>query len=525
MTDLTPPRAGRREWIALAILAMATMLVSIDIGALYLALPHLSVDLGAGPTEQLWIADIYGFMTAGFLVTMGTLGDRVGRRRLLLVGAAAFGLLSIAAAYSVSTEMLITTRALLGIAGATLMPSTLALIGTLFQDARQRGMAIAVWVTCLMSGAALGPVIGGVLLTWFWWGSVFLVAVPVMLIVLVAGPVFLPETPRSGGGRLDLPSVLLSLAAILPVIFGIKELAARGTDTLGLAIGTIVVGLLFGVIFVRRQATLSDPLLDLKLFHHRPFAIALLIMVLGSVVLGGVFLLVSQFVQSVLGLSTAVAGLWLAPSAAAMAVGAMLTPVLVRHIRPVRLVAAGLAVSALGFFVLGIAGTLPIVVVGVVLYSIGAGPMLSLGTGLVLGSAPPEKAGSAASLQETANQFGAAAGLAVFGSVALAVYRTRMDTLPAGLSATEAETARQNVASAVAVAAQVGGDTGADLLRTASDAYAASMNVGAAIGGFIVLGLAVLVATQLRGMDSSGSVAVVDAEDERRAAPTEAGQA
>lgn len=179
-TTGTPPltRAGRREWTGLAVLALPTLLIALDIGALFLALPHLSADLDASGTQQLWITDSYGFMLAGFLITMGTLGDRIGRRKLLLIGAAAFGVASVLAAYSTSAEMLIATRALLGVAGATLGPSTLALISTMFRDERQRGVAISLWATCQFGGAALGPVIGGVMLEHFWWGSVFLLGCP-----------------------------------------------------------------------------------------------------------------------------------------------------------------------------------------------------------------------------------------------------------------------------------------------------------------------------------------------------------
>jgi MFS transporter, DHA2 family, multidrug resistance protein len=185
--------AGRREWVGLAVLALPTLLLSLDMSVLYLALPYLSADLGASATQQLWIMDIYGFMIAGFLVTMGTLGDRIGRRRLLMTGGVAFAVASVFAAYSTSPEMLIVTRALLGIAGATLMPSTLALISTMFRDQHQRGVAIAVWMTCFMGGMTVGPLVGGLLLQSFWWGSAFLLGVPVMAVLLVAAPALLPE--------------------------------------------------------------------------------------------------------------------------------------------------------------------------------------------------------------------------------------------------------------------------------------------------------------------------------------------
>src|SRR4051795_6123079 len=203
----------RRAWIGLAVLALPTLLLSLDMSVLYLALPALSADLGLGPTAQLWAMDVYGFMIAGFLVTMGTLGDRIGRRRLLLIGAAAFGVASVVAAFSTGAAMLIATRALLGVAGATLMPSTLGLIRTMFPDPRARGTAIAVWMSCFMGGMTVGPLVGGVLLETFWWGSAFLLGVPVMVVLLVVGPVLLPESRDATAGRVDLLSVGLSLGA------------------------------------------------------------------------------------------------------------------------------------------------------------------------------------------------------------------------------------------------------------------------------------------------------------------------
>src|SRR6266496_6056794 len=200
---MNPARATHREWLGLAVLALPTLLLSLDVSVLYLALPPLSADLHADSTQQLWILDIYSFLLAGFLVTMGTLGDRIGRRRLLLGGAAAFGIASVLAAFSTSAGMLIAARALLGLAGATLAPSTLSLIRSMFADPRQRTVAVGVWISSYSAGGAIGPLLGGVLLEWFWWGSVFLLAVPVMALLLL-GPVLLPEYRDPEAGRLDL---------------------------------------------------------------------------------------------------------------------------------------------------------------------------------------------------------------------------------------------------------------------------------------------------------------------------------
>src|SRR6201991_2761900 len=263
-------RAGRREYAGLAVLTLPTILIALDMSVLYLALPHLGADLGASSLQQLWITDVYGFMVAGLLITMGTLGDRIGRRKLLLAGAAAFGVASVLAALSTSAEMLIATRALLGIAGATLMPSTLSLIRTMFHDASQRTVAISVWMAAFAVGGALGPLVGGFLLDYFWWGSAFLIGVPVMTILLVLGPVLLPEHRDREAGRLDLASVALSLVAVLSAVYGLKLVAESGFGWPPLAF--VAMGLVAGLVFIRRQGRLADPLLDLTLFRVRTFS-------------------------------------------------------------------------------------------------------------------------------------------------------------------------------------------------------------------------------------------------------------
>jgi len=522
MHDVSPVgsevQAGRREWLGMAVLALPTLLVSLDIGALFLALPHLSADLGASSTQQLWIADIYGFLTAGFLITMGNLGDRIGRRRLLLIGAAAFGVASILAAYSSSAEMLILTRAALGIAGATLMPSTLALISNMFVNPRERGKAIALWVTCLMAGAALGPVIGGTLLAFFWWGSVFLIGVPVMALLLVTGPRLLPEYKAPQAGPLDLISVGLSLAALLPMIYGIKELAAT-SHSRTVPIIAVIVGAAVGVLFVRRQRRLESPLLDLRLFSNRSFSLALTIMVLGTATMGGVFLLISQYVQSVQDLPAELAGLALAPSAISIAIGAMITPKLAQRIKPSYLIGGGLSLAAFGFLLVALAGTsgggLALVIIGLICQSLGAGPMFALGTGIVLGMAPPERAGSAASLQETANQFGGAIGLAMMGTLGTAIYRSQIaDAMPAGIPPDQAAMANENLANAIDVAAELPGVLAAQLLDAAREAFTNGLNVAGIVGTVIVAALAAASFVQFRGLQPFAQMTPPDAPPE-----------
>ncbi|HWM97984.1 MAG TPA: MFS transporter, partial [Streptosporangiaceae bacterium] len=398
-------RAGRREWISLAVLTLPCLLYAMDLTVLNLAVPHLSQDLRPSSTELLWIVDIYGFVAAGSLITMGTLGDRIGRRRLLLIGAAAFGVISLLAAWSTSAAMLIAARALLGLAGATVAPSTLSLIRNIFGDPRQRTVAVSVWITSFSVGGAIGPLLGGVLLEWFWWGSVFLLAVPVMALLLVLGPLLLPEFRDPQAGRLDLVSAALSVAAVLAVIYGLKQLTRDGLGWLPAS--CIAAGLVAGVVFVRRQHRLADPLLDLRLFRSAAFTAALTTNLLSFFTGFGTLLFISQYLQLVLGLSPLAAGLWMLPSSAGSVLGSMLTPVLARRFRPAFVMAAGLGLAAVGlglFTLLGPAG-LALLVTGSVVFSLALAPVDTLATDLAVGAAPSERAGAASALTETAAEF------------------------------------------------------------------------------------------------------------------------
>ncbi|MBE1499724.1 DHA2 family multidrug resistance protein-like MFS transporter [Amycolatopsis lexingtonensis] len=418
-------RAGRREWVGLAVLALPALLVSLDVFVLVLALPKLAVSLHADGTEQLWIMDTYGFMVAGFMVTMGTLGDRIGRRKLLLIGAAAFGVASVVAAFSTSAGMLIAARAALGVAGATLAPSTLSLIGAMFVNPRQRAEAIGIWAGCFTVGAIVGPVVGGFMLEHFWWGSVFLLGVPAMVLLLVIGPKLLPEYRDETAGRLDLPSVGLSLAAILPAVYGVKELARDGvhlTPVLALIAGGIV-----GYVFVKRQRMLEEPLVDFSLFASKAFCTALGGMLLFSVLGGTTMLFVAQFFQIAQQLSPVGAALGLLPGMAASTVSFLAAPVLARHIKPRVLIAGGVALAAAGMTVLAFVepgGGPGWPALGFAVTSLGVGPMVALGTDLVVGSVPVRKAGAASALAQTVNEFGYSLGLATVGTLGSAVARS-----------------------------------------------------------------------------------------------------
>ncbi len=494
-----PRRATRREWIGLAVLMLPTLLIVMDLTVLHLAVPHLSADLQPTSTQLLWIVDIYGFMIAGSLITMGTLGDRIGRRKLLMIGAAAFGAASIVAAFSSSANMLIITRALLGIAGATLMPSTLSLIRNMFLDPRQRTTAIGIWVSGFSVGSAIGPLVGGFLLEHFWWGSVFLLGVPVMVILLIAGPLILPEYKDPKPGRFDILSAFLSLAAVLLVIYGLKQIAHEGFSIVsGLS---ILIGLATGVVFVRRQQTLADPLLDLKLFRVRAFSTSLITYTVGIFVSFGSFLFIAQYLQLVLGLSPLNAGLWSVPGAITSIIGSNIAPVLVRRFRPAYVVATGLACAAIGSFLLTQTGndSLALVVIGNTIMSFGFGMTFTLTADLVVGTAPPERAGAASAISETGAEFGGALGIAVLGSLGMAVYRAGVDSaLPAGITPEAAAAAEETLGGAVVVAAELPAALGTALLDVAHAAFIQGLHLVAVFGAVGFALLAVLIALLLR---------------------------
>jgi DHA2 family multidrug resistance protein-like MFS transporter len=509
--------ATRREWLGLAVLALPTLLLSIDVSVLYLALPTMGKSLRADSTQQLWILDIYSFMLAGFLVTMGTLGDRIGRRKLLLTGATAFGVASVIAAYATSPEMLIAARALLGVAGATIMPSTMGLIRNMFRNPQQMAAAIGIWFACFMGGMTFGPLVGGTLLEHFWWGSAFLLGVPFMVLLLVTGHFLLPEFRDPGAGRLDLASVALSLAAILPFIYGLKEVARHGASTAALA--AIVAGVGFGSVFVRRQRRLASPLLDLKLFASRTFSVALGILLLGGVVMAGISLMSTMYLQTVLGLSPLAAGMWLIPQNIAMIAGSITAPKLAQRFKPAYVMAAGLGAAALGVLLhtqVGPEGGLPLLIAGMVLASGGISLPMPLGTNFVMASTPPEKAGSAASIQETGGEFGVAMGVALMGSLSTFVYRAQItDTAPAGLPADAAAATRDGVAAAIATAQHLPGTVGDQLADAARAAFTTGLNAVGVAGAVIFVGLTVLAATVLRKVGEPAPVAAAEPEPER----------
>ncbi|MFE1886354.1 MFS transporter [Streptomyces diastatochromogenes] len=491
-TNSPAGRAGRREWTALGVLMLPLLLVSMDVSVLYFAIPAISADLEPSGTQQLWIFDIYAFVLAGLLMTMGSLGDRIGRRKLLLIGAAAFGAASLVAAYANSAETLIAARAVLGIGGATLMPSTMALVRTMFTDSGQRAKAIGIWSGVMTGGIALGSVLSGVLVQYFWWGSVFLVNLPAMALLLVLGPILLPESKNPEPGRFDFVSVPLSLAAVLPVIYGLKEIPSEGWHPQYVV--SVTVGLLFAALFVHRQRTAASPMISPALFRGRGFAPAVVLNLASAFAMMGSAFFTTQYLQSVLGKSAMEAALWaLLPSVPIGMAAPIATSLVQKGVNRAYVVTAGFAIAAAGYGLLALAGTdsLWLVLAASGVLASGIVMVMSQMTDLVMGAAPVEKAGAASSLLETGQEFGGALGMAVLGSIGTALYRHEMP------SAAPAE-AHETLGGALAVAGQLPGRTGDALATAAREAFTTGMH-GAALAGTAVLVLAAIgAATTLR---------------------------
>jgi DHA2 family multidrug resistance protein-like MFS transporter len=506
MTE-APAQAGRKEWTALGVLVLPLLLVSMDMTVLYFAIPSIAATLAPSSSQQLWMIDIYAFVLSGLLITMGNIGDRIGRRRLLTIGALAFGIASIAAAYSSSAEMLIAARAVQGIGGATLMPSTLALVRNIFHDDKQRRTAIAIWSTGLSAGAALGPVVSGLLLNSFWWGAIFLINAPIMVLLLVLAPALVPEFRVRDAGKFDLLSALMSLAAVLPVIYGLKEIAVHGIEPLPLVI--IATGLLFGLAFIRRQRTLTHPMIEPELFGNRDFGSSITISLTCFFSMIGFGIFTTQYLMEVLRMTPLSAALWTMPAPIAASFLVPVAAVAVRTIRPAYIIATGFALSTIGFLLmtqLPVERNMAIVVAATVCIGVGVAVVLTIITDMVVAAAPVERAGSASALVQTAQELGGALGIALLGSVGAAVYGHSVDsTLPAGLPAGTLEAARQTIGGASTVARTLPADAGKALLHVARVAFTDSLHAAAITGAAVTATAAVFAVVRLRHIRSAPS--------------------
>ncbi|AYF73874.1 MFS transporter [Nocardia yunnanensis] len=466
-------KTPRRAWAGLAVLLLPVLLVSMDMSVLYLAMPTLTQSLDPSATQQLWILDIYGFMIAGLLITMGNLGDRIGRRNILLAGATVFGIASVLAAFAPSAGVLIAARALMGVGGATLLPSSLALISTLFPDDRARATAIGVWTAFFAGGSAVGPIIGGVLLHHYWWGSVFLINTPVLLVLLVFGPLLLPEHRAAGRGPLDWVSVLLSIGGILPIVYAVKHCATEGFDLPSIGIG--IVGVLLLIAFVRRQTQLTEPLLDLSLFRRGLFSVAIGSSTVGMLALAGMSYLTSMYLQSVTGRDALASALLGIPGAVVVFVFSMSGARIGRKLGTKATFVFALSMAALGNLMLlgvGVDGGIGWYIAGSVVAGVGFGIAFTLVSEVAVSSVPAERAGSAVGISETSFELGNGLGLSLLGSLAALVFRSGGDFAP-----TLGETLTDS-----------GGN--AELVRSARESFVTGMHVATTTGAVLLAGMA-----------------------------------
>ncbi|MET7364958.1 MFS transporter [Streptomyces sp. NPDC005566] len=501
----TPYRPGTSDdryhpgrWIALSVLVLAVLLVAVDATVLGLATPFLTEDLEPTGTQLLWIGDIYSFVIAGLLVSMGSLGDRIGRKKLLLTGATAFGAVSVLNAYANSPEMMILARALLGVAGATLMPSTLALIRNLFHDPRERSFAIGIWGAMASAGAAVGPVIGGVLLEHFWWGSVFLINLPVMAVLVAVGIKMIPESKNPEPGPWDLPSVGLSLVGMVGVVYAVKELAAHGISWA--VVLSAVGGGLALLWFVRRQFRLPSPLLDMRLFHHRGFSGAVLADLLTILGLSGLVFFLSQFLQLVQGRSPLEAGLAELPAAIGAVTAGLLAGRAARRFSVRSVVTGGLGAIGLALAVVTLIHketAYPLLGAVLLVVGVGAGFSFTVTADVILGSVPKEHAGSASAVSETAYELGAALGIALLGSIVTSVYQGF--GTPEGVPAATSEAAHESLGGAVESAETLPAQQADALVWAAQEAFVNGLRVAAAVGAVVLLATAVAAWYLLRG--------------------------
>lgn len=477
-SPLTPATASPRRWAALAVLTLAIALLAIDGTVLLLAVPSLAADLGTTASQVLWIGDIYSLAIAGLLVTMGALADRLGRKRVLLVGAAAFGAASVLAAFAPSAEVLILARLLLGIAGASLMPSTLAIIRTLFEDPRERTRAIAIWAAAAGGGAAIGPLVGGVLLEHFWWGAVFLINVPVMIVLVVAGAVMLPESRDPRPGPFDPLSAALSILTLVPLVYAVKHLVVDGPGV-SVAVAAVM-GAAAGAWFVARQRRSASPLIDVALFARADFSGAVASNFIAVFALTGLLFFLSQYLQLVRGLGPLHAGLAELPAALASMAAIAVVGWLVARAGRGRAIAIALAATSGGLLAVAFAegaSSLVWLLVALVPIGLGVGLAQTLTTDAVVSAVPARKAGAASAISEVSYELGVGLGIAVLGSLMTALYRAGV-TVPSGASGAESDALRDSLASASATGAP-------DVIDAAREAFVAAMQATSVVAAIL----------------------------------------
>jgi DHA2 family multidrug resistance protein-like MFS transporter len=504
--------AGANRWVVLVVLCVSLLLVAVDATVLHVAVPAVTEDLRPGAIELLWIVDVYPLVCASLLILFGTLGDRVGRRRILLLGYGLFGIASALAALARDPQVLILARALLGVGGAMIMPATLSILRQVFPDRRERALAIGVWSAVAAVGAAVGPLLGGFLLEHFWWGSVFLVNIPLMLVSLPVGRMLLPESRGSGDGPWDVVGALMAAAGLFGVVFGVKRLGGGEPVDSAFTLAPLVVGAVLMVLFVRRQRRRTHPLVDLGMFARPAFSTSVGCIVLAMLALVGLELIAAQYLQLVLGLSPLQTGLRLLPlTFAAMAAG-LAGARLLRRFGPRRMVCFGFCVTAGAVLLLtamGAADNPGLLLFGFVLLGFGLETTLFGAYESMLSEAPPAQAGGAAAVGETSYQLGAGIGIALLGSVMNAAYAPGLSSVP-GVPASASASAAHSLGEAYDVAGRLGGPVGVALRRAARDSFVHGLHVTLLVSAGLLLLGAVMALRLPRVMQCAEAAAPVE---------------
>ncbi|MEW2357303.1 MFS transporter [Spirillospora sp. NPDC029432] len=485
-----PPPAHPRRWAGLAVLSASLLLITMDITILNVALPAMSADLRPDSVQLLWIVDVYALVVSGLLVTVAALGDRWGRRRMLLAGFTVFGLASAGILVTDGANQVIAIRALLGLGGAMIMPSTLSMIRHLFTEPKERATALGVWAATAAVGSAVGPIVGGALLEHFSWHSAFLVNVPVMVVAIVAGMVLLPESRAPRPGRWDAVGTVLSIAGMVALVYAIKHFGKEGFGDPGaLAAAAIAVVLL--PLFVVWCLRVPNPILEVRLFGRRAFSAGSIAALCTSLAVAAVLLLLAQWMQLVEGHGPLEAGVRLLPAAVGAAIVSPAAPWLAGRIGTRTVLAGGLVVSGSGFLVMAF-GPRPLsyATVAIALALVGAGMgSLAIASAVIMVGAPPEKAGSAAAVDEVSYELGAALGVAVLGSVAAAVYRADLSfpwLAERGVTGAAAADARESLGGAMEVARHAG-PAGAEVMARAQAAFTTSLEGASLAGGALMV--------------------------------------
>ncbi|WP_225838275.1 MFS transporter [Streptomyces sp. NK08204] len=485
--------AGANRWVVLVVLCVSLLLVALDATVLHVAVPAVTEDLRPGAIELLWIVDVYPLVCASLLILFGTLGDRVGRRRILLLGYTLFGVASAVAALAQTAETLILARALLGVGGAMIMPATLSILRQVFPDRRERALAIGIWSAVAAVGAAVGPLLGGFLLEHFWWGAVFLVNVPLMLVSLPIGRMLLPESRGDRDGPWDVVGALMAAVGLFGAVFGVKRLGGGEPVASPLTVLPLLAGGALLLLFVRRQKRRTYPLVDLRMFRRPAFSTSVGCIVLAMLALVGLELIAAQYLQLVLGLTPLETGLRLLPlTIAAMAAG-LAGARMLRRFGPRRMVCFGFCLTAAAVLVLtamGASDDAGLLLFGFVLLGFGLETTLFGAYESMLSEAPAEQAGGAAAIGETSYQLGAGIGIALLGSVMNAAYAPGLASVP-GVPASASASAGHSLGEAYDVAGRLGGPAGAALRRAARDSFVHGLHVTLLVSaGLLLLGAA-----------------------------------